>query len=99
MEGVVDLDGLLGPEHRLLAGEGPFRAHPHLDEHFGHGVAGVEVVVHHQPLEAGQLADDLGGKGDVLGGVLRLIEADTVEPIIFLKILLTAPRLNAIILL
>ena len=39
---------LAGTQHRLPAGEGPLRPQPHLLEHIGHAVTGVEIVVHHQ---------------------------------------------------
>ena len=58
--GVVDiahLDGLPRAQHRFLAGKGPLRAHSHLDQHLCHAVAGVEIVVHHQSLQAFQLGD------------------------------------------
>ena len=57
MVGVAHLDGLPRAQHCLLAGERPLRAHPHLDQHLCHAVAGVEVVVHHQCLQAFQLGD------------------------------------------
>ena len=57
MVGIAHLDGLPCAQHGLLAGEGPLRAHPHLDQHLGHAVAGVEIVVHHQRLQALQLGD------------------------------------------
>ena len=58
--GVVDiahLDGLPRTQHRFLAGKGPLGAHAHLDQHLCHAVAGVEVVIHHQCLQALQLGD------------------------------------------
>ena len=59
MERIPQLHGLPGPEDGLLAGERPLRAHPHPDQHFGHAVAGVEIVIHHQSLQAFQLRDPL----------------------------------------
>ena len=59
MESIVQLHGLSGPQHRFFAGERPLGAHPHLDQHFGDAVAGVEVIVHHQRFQPLQLGDGI----------------------------------------
>ena len=54
---IAHLDRLPRTQHRFLAGKGPLGAHAHLDQHLCHAVAGVEVVIHHQCLQALQLGD------------------------------------------
>ena len=53
--GVTQLDGLPRTQHGLPSGERPLRTHSHTGQQLCHAVAGVEIVVHHQRLEAGKL--------------------------------------------
>ena len=55
--GVAQLDGLPCTQHSLPAGKRPLRTHSHTSQQLCHAVAGVEIVVHHQRLEAGKLRD------------------------------------------
>ena len=57
MESIAHLHRLPRTQHGLLAGKRPFRPHTHLDEHFGHAVAGVEIIIDHQRLHALQRCD------------------------------------------
>ena len=57
MVSIAHLDGLPCTQHRFLAGKGPLGTHAHLDQHLCHAVAGVEIVIHHQCLQAFQFGD------------------------------------------
>ena len=54
-EFIAQLDGLSGTKHRLLAGKRPLCTHSRPDEHFGHAVAGIKILVCHQRLPPRQL--------------------------------------------
>ena len=54
-EGIALFHGVLGANHRLLAGNRPFRAHPDFGQHGADIEAGVGVVVCHQRVEPLQL--------------------------------------------
>ena len=85
MERIPQLHRLPGPENSLLAGECPFRPHANLYQHLCHAVAGIEIVVYDQGLQALQLRDllytalhrlDPQGQTDRKFGALALLCLD-----------------------
>ena len=85
MERIPQLHRLPGPENSLLAGECPFRPHANLYQHLRHTVAGIEIVVYNQGLQALQLRDllytalhglDPQGQTDRKFGALALLCLD-----------------------